>query len=715
MKKSHKRHLLRFDRALSNSLIKQIGILAGILLVSLLLSYLFLSLSGSDWKVFCKKTDLEPWLLPIYLLIDGNALNCLYMGGHVHGWMLIASSLTYLCGILIFNGMLIGVITNAIADRVDSYRNGLTHYLYSGHYIIMGFDDMVPSVIRHIFDKDKDAYVLLMSAVDANSIREKLRKTFSEEQAEHIIINYGLRTSKDFYADIHLEAAEEVFIVGLRSLPAHDAMNIECIDSICSYLKNDVKQGLKPKRITCVFEDLDTYASFKTTEIFKHVGDLDIEFVPYNFYSGWANQVLLTRHYMEKSRLDESFPYPSVYGDGITPDDNKFVHLVFVGITNLSAAFAVEAANMMHFPNFSEATKSPKTRITFIDTAVDQEKSEFITRNHHLFEVQSYLHLDLSTDSQEAATQELISESLSRQFSCHDFLDIEFEFIKGDIFSQKVQHEIRKWATSTDRYLSLFLTMSDQRKNFMMGMNMPDEVYDNEIPLFIRQTRADNFVTNLREADDKVFGYSRFDGEQLQSSQRRGRYANIYPFGMNDMAFSTDDTSINRAKLINFLYSTADYNDNHFMDMKELDAMTPESIWTRADEDWNKLTVALKWSNLYCVYNIPIKLASLRAMRGLQPNDSSHDTDLLSENEIKIMGRVEHNRWNVEKLLMGYRKANDAEDKYCYPDHAKSLKNNKKLYIHHDIRPYDDLDESTKQWDLEIVKYIPWILKITRE
>ena len=128
-----------------------------------------------------------------------------------------------------------------------------------------------------------------------------------------------------------------------------------------------------------------------------------------------------------------------------------------------------------------------------------------------------------------------------------------------------MQHEIRKWATSTDSYLSLFLTMSDQRKNFMMGMNMPDEVYDNEIPLFIRQTRADNFVTNLREADDKVFGYSRFDGEQLQSSQRRGRYANIYPFGMNDMAFSTDDTSINRAKLINFLYSTADYNDNGVM------------------------------------------------------------------------------------------------------------------------------------------------------
>ena len=48
-----------------------------------------------------------------------------------------------------------------------------------------------------------------------------------------------------------------------------------------------------------------------------------------------------------------------------------------------------------------------------------------------------------------------------------------------------------------------YLMMDEQRENFVMGMNMPDEVYANEVPVFIRQNRSDNFVTNLRNEDTK--------------------------------------------------------------------------------------------------------------------------------------------------------------------------------------------------------------------
>ena len=75
---------------------------------------------------------------------------------------------------------------------------------------------------------------------------------------------------------------------------------------------------------------------------------------------------------------------------------------------------------------------------------------------------------------------------------------------------------------------------------------------------------------------------------------------------------------------------------------------------------------------------------------------------------------VEHNRWNVEKLLMGYRKAKEDEDKYKHPEHAKYLKRNKLNFIHHDIRPFEDLDK-IRLLDYEIAKYIPWILKMTEQ
>ena len=287
MNKSRSSIKLWFDRLLSRSLWRQFLILGVVLIVALGLSYLmFWRWSGVEWEQFCKDKDLNKWLLPIYLLIDSNALNNLYIGSAeqgsaVHGWMLIASSITFLCGIFIFNGIIIGIITNSIERRVANHKKGHIHYLKSGHYIIMGYDDMVPSIIMHIFEKEKKAFILLMSAADSEYIREKLRKVFNEKQLSRIIINYGHRTSKDYYKDIHLETAAQVYIVGLRTLPSHDAINVECVDSICTYLEQPMITD-RPKRITCVFEDLDTYAAFKTSEIFGRVKNLEMEFVPYN-------------------------------------------------------------------------------------------------------------------------------------------------------------------------------------------------------------------------------------------------------------------------------------------------------------------------------------------------------------------------------------------------------------------------------------------------
>lgn len=689
MTSKRNKYKLFLDRSLSNSLAKQIGILAVLLAVALLLSFLFMSFSGCDWKSFCDSKDVKKWLLPIYLLIDSNALNVLYLGGKVHGWMLFVSSLTYLCGVVIFNGMLVGVITNAIGNRIEDHRNGLTHYLESGHYVIMGYDEMVPSIIEDIFSNDKEAFILLLTAVDAKIITERLKKSVAKHQMDQIIVNYGQRMAKEYYNEIHLEAAKEIFIVGNRSRSAHDAVNVECVDSICSYLKGTkVKQ--MPRRITCVFEDIDTYAAFKTSEIFGEVRDLNIEFVPYNFYSGWAQQVFVSRSYKEKRDPLTPIPYPSVYGNGIGPNDNRYVHLVFIGTTNFAVSFAMEAAHLFHFPNFDEKTKKPKTRITFIELNADKEMELFRTRNRHLFDIQDE----------------------------DNFLDVEFEFIKGDVFSRAIQRQLDEWARDKEgRYLSIFLSMADQRNNFVMGMNMPDAVYDNEIPVFIRQDRSDNFVTNLRKADakdpkNKEFKYSHVVDGKVVVEKRHGRYANVFPFGMEDMAYCTDEKALQRAKLINYLYNNI--VDDHFPDFLVLNSIPKESLWADAEQYWRGLSVANKWSNLYCAYSIPCKLASLRVMRKLDPEDSSHDQDILTLEEGEQIGRVEHNRWNVEKLLMGYRKARKDEDKYEHDclggDHVKG---NKKLFIHHDIRPFEELPESTRQLDLEIAKYIPWLLKMT--
>lgn len=708
------RFKLWFDRLLSKSLIRQLAVLAVVLVIAFGLSYLLLSLSQSDWQDFCAKNHLSKWLLPLYLLIDSNALNNIYINNeNVHGWMLFASSITFLFGAFVFNGAIIGIITNSIEQRVTRHREGHIHYLKSGHYIIMGYDEMVPSIITHIFEKDAKAYILILTAKDTIGIKEILLKSFSEQQMKRVIINYGHRISTEAFKGIYLEAAQEVFVVGNHSNAAHDAINVECVDSISRYLKGK-KQ--KPLRITCIFKDLDTYAAFKTSEIFKDIKGLEIEFIPYNFYTGWAKQVFVKRLYRDFDNPGTEYRYPLVYGTGIKPNDDKYVHLVFVGTTNFAVAFAMEAAHVLHFPNADKR----KTRITFIDVNADKEKDEFITRNRHFFEVQPYYFYDLTNDKDEKKEEQgLRDEYVIFTGKDRAFLDVEFEFIKGNVFSKKVQDEISKWSgehKDDKQSLSIFLALADQRENFVMGMNMPDGVYNNEVPVFIRQNRSDNFVTNLRNEDTKKegdkFTYSVVKDGEVKSKERDARYAHIYPFGMNETAYSADNHSLKRAKLINYLYETANYETHKFQGILVLDSIPEAKIWEEANAYWQKLSVALKWSNLYNSYTMRTKQRTLRAMRELDIDDESRDYDTLSDYEVEQLAIVEHNRWNVEKLLMGYRKPNKDEDKYNYPEFADKLKKNKDLFVHHDIRPFDQLN-TIKELDYEFSRYIPWIFKMT--
>lgn len=732
MRKSYSRTRLWFDRLLSKSLVKQFAALGVILFGLFLLSWVFLHISGCEWEDFARDSKAPEWLLPLYLLIDTNAFNNLYING-VHGWALLVSSITFVIGAFIFNGAIIGLITNFIGQRVSNYREGHTHYLKSGHHIIMGYDDMVPSIISYLFEKDKNSFILLLSAHDSENLREKLKKTFGEKELNRIIINYGHRTSADYYKDIHLEAADSVYIVGQRSIPSHDAINVECVDSICYYLEQPSVSG-RPKRITCVFEDLDTYAAFKTSEIFDRVGNLGIEFVPYNFYAGWAKQVLFRQSYKDYDGSGEENGYPAVYGKGIADGDNesltekdtRYAHLVFVGTTNFAVAFAMEAAHILHFPNGPDV----KTRITFIDKNADEEKAEFIIRNRHYFEIQQYFYSDLSNGDEklkekQGLRNEFVYFNRKNGYLKNDanFLDVEFEFIKGNVFSKEVQELISDWGKEHNekQYLSIFMAMSNQRQNFVLGMNMPESVYANGVPIFIRQDHSDNFVSNLRRADERVRGKMKGntyfyleDNALKQKSPLGGRYANIYPFGMDDTAFCADETSLKAAKLINYLYNRMPLTDGIIsQNGSMLSSMSDEQIWTEANECWRGLTVALKWSNLYNAYSLRVKLAALRSIRGLMPDDVSQDMKQLTESEINVLARVEHNRWNVEKLLMGYRKPHKDEDKYeCDCEELKKeLERNKNRFIHHDIRPSEQLD-GVREIDREFTRYIPWIIKM---
>ena len=704
------RFWFKIDRWLSSSRWIQLYLLIGVFLIVLIISWLILS--AVTHKACSSFSEA------FFLLFDPNSFNTYIQGAkpvNSHSLpTIVAACFIYFLGMMIFGGMLISLITNIISRRVDNFQNGQTHYLRRGHVVILGYDDMVPSIIINVCEKRKNIYVLLMSSVKTELIREKIRRSAASIYLERIIINYGHRTHIDDLKAVHIESADCIYIVGNRALPVHDAMNVECIQCIGNFF-NDLAQKIRniqvPSHIYCVFEDIDTYSAFQTTDIIKGMLPESVSLIPYNFYRDWSKKILVNRSYSNNSKYD----YPPIDGNGIKYEDNTYVHLVIVGTSTFGTTLAVEAAKILHFPNFDRDNEL-KTKITFIDIKADEEINLFRTRCHNFFEIQSSRLIDMTQPVTKIIP---ISPTVFKGKDYADFLDIDIEFIKGDIFSDKVRYYLSDCSKNENEYLSIILAMSNQQNNFAIAMNMPNILYEKSIPIFIRQDMSSDLVTMLRETCNKAESTTKhqvIDGKYV-SSELKGRYSNIYPFGMTDIGLDHDIPTLIQAKLINYLYITAFEEDPityRFRAIEELKKMDTKDIAEKADKEWEKLSVAKQWSNLYCAYNIPYRLNSLNAMR----RDKNQKQNEITDEEIRELGVVEHNRWNVEKLMLGFRKPLPEEDLLRNKRFLQSINKfnestkgdmKDKLLIHHDIRPFHGLDE-IQELDKEIIRYIPWII-----
>ena len=88
----------------------------------------------------------------------------------------------------------------------------------------------------------------------------------------------------------------------------------------------------------------------------------------------------------------------------------------------------------------------------------------------------------------------------------------------------------------------------------------------------------------------------------------------------------------------------------------------------------------------------------------------------LTMDEINMLTEVEHNRWSVEELILGYRPVTNEEQALIETDisQKKTLRNTKKA--HYDLRSFDDLrsDSTGKNvnvYDMALIQGIPLIIK----
>lgn len=729
--------LLKFDRTFSERIWWQIIILLGFVIVALIIGLVicYFLTYGENYK------DIGFYEWALYLLIDGNALSNIYTdnyAGGVRPWpTLLFSILGSLLGVVVFGGMLISVLSNMLERRIENYRRGKNTYVVKDHYVILGYDEIVPSIIKQICTNE-NAYVLLQSSLPSEDISEKIHSSIAQDCEKHVIIKNGHRTSISDLEELKLNQACSIYIVGDRTKPSHDAMNIDCMEKVYSILSENQELGT-PQSITTVFEDPDTYAALQVTDLFEDIRNLKVEFIPYNFYTDWAKQIFVDT---------DGVRYPFIDGEGISADSNKHVHLVIVGTSSFGVTLGIEAAKMLHFPNFDG--KNNRTEITFIDLNADKELQLFMTRSRHFFEVQEHKFGEFIMEKNKEGKNELVyrEETMPATIFSDEnanFLDVEYRFVKGDIYTKEVQALITEWACDDNQILSLIFAMRDSRSNMSIAMNMSDKIYERGTRIFIRQNTSSKFVDKVRELSQTIKKKRLIDDNGTTKVQRiKGRYSDVYPFGMTDIIFDVNKKTHHMAELINYLYNfyydskyIVDENGNPITENEKkglplsnqlsksgekvllgMMKLDKENVLKTAHDLWIGLKVSDQWSNLYSAYNIGFRDRTLKA-------EGFNDCMKLDKDILLRMAEVEHNRWNVEKLLMGFRKPLPEEDAYeldvnQYEERRRkgvfnSFKktNNKNQYVHADIRPFSQLNE-IQEIDKEIIRFIPWFIEMSK-
>lgn len=261
-----------------------------------------------------------------------------------------------------------------------------------------------------------------------------------------------------------------------------------------------------------------------------------------------------------------------------------------------------------------------------------------------------------------------------------NFLDIEFEFIKGRAESPVIQQAISEWANSEDEILSIAICLNYPPQSMAMGLYLPDNIYNKNIPVFIRLETSAALLTmlNSKKTEEDVH-----------------KYSHVYPFGMLDNCYDLDKKSIRMAQSVNYVYEF--YNKHNSLP----ESLPQENV---LKDLWNHIPVAHQWSNLYNAYSIKLKLRSL--------NITQLDNIQLDSHQIELLAQVEHNRWNLEKLLLGFRKPTPSELEIINGDPQKKREYKNKWFVHADICPYHELSEGSKNYDKCITGGIPVIVKI---
>ena len=643
------------------------------------------------------------WCIYCHFVDPGNQHMASAAG---RGWTVLIS----ISGILLLNGLLVSTLVNWFDKRRESWLNGNVRYTLSqlGKYnfaLVIGANENAPSVIKNLLSSEtsgvsstsgasggsgspgirrgrgKVGYVILHTSSGVREVRELLSSALPEKMRRRVIIYSGHRNSPLEIKGLRPAYAVEIHVLGESTLVNgeehyHDAMNMKCVNLLASCIeeektKTSCKEAekkaswfrrifsrpreLPPCRV--MFEYQTTYSVFQFSDISSLVRN-NLKFIPANRFDSWARRVIADgfSYAEDGSRIT----YSPLDGHGISAESDDYVHFIIVGMSKMGVAMGVQALLQAHYPNYARR----RSRITFIDSEADREMAFFRGRYANLFELVRNRYANagqLLADAGQCLPDVWKDDSfgwtdpMSRggkwahlSSDGKNFLDVEIEFIKGELESDGIRAYLSHAASDTHARITIAICLTQTHQAVAASLYMPVDVYMSSSlqEVWVYQRESSDIIANLVNTD-----------------QKDRRYKKLRPFGMLFGEYMPDRKNYFRAMLTNTAYDMANGYDGYSWP-KSLDDRDAE--YKKACESWSGLVADKKWSNRFFADAFWLKIRSVMSGKAgfvteTEVLDSmrTHPQETVSAIDAAIrdndlLARTEHNRWNVQQLVLGY-------------------------------------------------------------
>lgn len=622
--------------------------------------------------------------------------------GKGYFWALICA----IAGIFCLSGFAVSSLVSFITRVSERWKKGLLRYnsFFSDYVVVIGVNEQTATIIKKCLKEPNVKYVLIQTRKDVEKERAKLELKLEKAEEGKVVFYFGDRALNEDVITLHLEKAKEVYILGedmhYENEEDHDAYNISCLEHIARYMYDNKRINGKSEKLKCHvnFEYQSTFMAFKFTHLYRGLNET-IKFLPFNVHEIWAKKILVDTYAVVPSgknaekKVFDYLPVDTIkaaVGDNkaeyIQFDSEETVHLVVVGMNQMGVALAMQAALLIHLPNFHRDNRL-RTTITFIDNAAIKEGEFLRGRYDALFSLCQYREIIVGKDEFEKV--EWINPMKDGRYSYmrqdkndpyENFMDIEWEFIEGNVASSDIRSYLSSIAEDKQKSTTIAVCFNNPQQSIATALYLPEKVLKRALQILVYQQ-------NTMDMIEKV----------ATSETEWKRYGKLRPFGMIEGCYSGVIFDNKLAKFANMAYAEQDLSSNSTRP-------TEEAFRHRTYRLWEELGIVDKLANIDLVDSFDLKLRSI----GL---NEYGDEDKLAQyangqdkknDRLSYVAKAEHLRWLTERLTMGYRPLDENELDYEKKVGRQGYLYSKEYYknknrAHLDICSNEDLEVRDKR------------------